>query len=92
MNAEKKQRLFEYFRENHNITLLDGDFNEIEAILYNNTPEWLSESQLNYACCLAKGRKVDGVMYLLNMSKDHGGYENGFGLKWAKELLDKHWA
>ena len=32
MNAEQKQKLFEYFQQEHDIMLLDGDFNEIENI------------------------------------------------------------
>ena len=32
MNAEQKQKLFEYFQQEHDIMLLYGDFNEIENI------------------------------------------------------------
>ena len=33
MNAEQKQKLFDYFQQEHDIMLLDGDFNEIENML-----------------------------------------------------------
>ena len=33
MNAEQKQKLFDYFQQEHEVMLLDGDFNEIENML-----------------------------------------------------------
>ena len=33
MTSEQKQKLFNYFQQEHEILLLDGDFNEIENIL-----------------------------------------------------------
>ena len=32
LNEEKRQKLFNYFLEEHNITLMDSDLNEIEQI------------------------------------------------------------
>ena len=42
MEAKKRKRLFEYFSQEYNVSLLDSDFNEIEHNLALQFSEWVS--------------------------------------------------
>jgi hypothetical protein len=41
MEAKERQKLFDYFSQNYNVSLLDSDFNEIEHILSIQSQEWV---------------------------------------------------
>ena len=46
MNKDIRQKLFDYFHEEHGIMLLDGDYNEIEHILKSKPSSVLTDESL----------------------------------------------
>lgn len=38
LDSETRQKIFNYFIDNFNISLMDGDFNELEILLADNNP------------------------------------------------------
>ena len=57
MNADQKQKLFNYFLQEHKVMLLDGDFNEIENMLTHQIGEEVIKQA--YADGFNKGFVVD---------------------------------
>ena len=57
MTSEQKQKLFNYFLQEHKVMLLDGDFNEIENMLTHQIGEEVIKQA--YADGFNKGFVVD---------------------------------
>jgi len=55
MNKDIRQKLFNYFQQEHGIMLLDGDYNEIEHILKSELSSVLTNEEI----------KTEAVKYVI---------------------------
>jgi len=89
MEANTRQKLFDYFSEEHNVSLLESDFNEIEYILSLQSNEWvrvedrLPEDEINVLCYHIHS----GNYFICFRTKDCNTQEP----KWHGGSMPTHW-